>query len=227
MIQLGNVRKGENFPANSEEKEGYTLEFSDTFQGAALDTMKWLPYYLPQWSSREQTKPRYSLQDAHLQLHIEADQQPWSPEYDGEIRVSSLQTGCFSGEVGSSAGQIPFREDLKVKEAQPTLKLYTPLYGYFEVRLKAVALPGYMCAFFMVGLAEEPEQTSEICICELKGEHITPEHSVNGYGVHPFNDPTSKINSTRIRSISTRATSTSMQLSGHRSTWTSMSTTRK
>ncbi len=189
MIQLGNVQAGEDFPANPEEKEGYALEFCDNFQRAELDTTKWLPHYLPQWSSREQTKPRYSLQDGCLQLHIGADQQPWSPEYDGEIRVSSLQTGCFSGEVGSSAGQIPFRENLRVKEAQPTLKLYTPLYGLFEVRLRAVALPGYMCAFFMVGFAEESEQTSEICICELKGEHITSRHSVNGYGVHPFNDP--------------------------------------
>ena len=188
MIELDSVQKGE-FPANPEEKEGYTLEFCDNFIGNELDTAKWLPYYLPQWSSRERTKTRYSLQDNHLHLHIEADQRAWSPEYDGGIRVSSLQTGCFSGEVGSSIGQLPFREDLKVKEAQPTLELYTPLYGYFEVRLRAVALPGYMCALFMIGLAEEAEQTSEICICELKGEHITSEHSVNGYGVHPFNDP--------------------------------------
>ena len=188
MIRLNNVQNGD-FPANPEEKEGYVLEFCDNFTGDALDKAKWLPYYLPQWSSRERTKARYSLRDNHLQLHIDADQQPWSPEYDGGIRVSSLQTGCFSGEVGSAAGQLPFREDLRVEEAQPTLKLYTPLYGFFEVRLRAVALPGYMCALFMIGFAEEPEQTSEICLCELKGEHITSGRSVNGYGVHPFNDP--------------------------------------
>ena len=190
MIRLDNVQKGKDFPANPEEKEGYRLDFCDDFQAPALDTTKWLPYYLPQRSSREHTRTRYSLQlqNGYLQLHIEADQRPWSPEFDGGIRVSSLQTGCFSGEVGSSAGQIPFREGLKVREEQPKLNLYTPLYGYFEVRLKAVALPGYMCAFFMVGFAEEPEQTSEICVCELKGEHITSERSVNGYGVHPFND---------------------------------------
>ncbi len=65
-----------DFPANPEEKAGYRLDFSDNFQGAGLDTDKWFPHYLPQWSSREKTKARYSFQDDHLQLHIEDDQQP-------------------------------------------------------------------------------------------------------------------------------------------------------
>jgi len=185
-------QKEGDYSANPEAKEGYELEFCDNFGGTELNTTKWLPYYLPQWSSRENTKPRYNLQDGYLQLHIEADQKPWSPEHDGDLRVSSLQTGCFSGEVGSSIGQLPFKEGLVVKEAQPTVKLYTPQYGYFEVRLKAVPLSGYMCAFWMIGFAERPEQTSEICICEIKGEHISSERSVIGYGVHPFNDPNIK-----------------------------------
>ena len=36
-----------------------------------------------------------------LRLLIEADQEPWCPEFDGEVRVSSLQTGVFAGPVGS------------------------------------------------------------------------------------------------------------------------------
>ena len=178
-----------DFPANPETKEGYVLEFCDAFQGNTLDTSKWLPYYLPQWSSRERSSARYSLGNGQLHLHIEQTQQPWSPEYNGDLRVSSLQTGCFSGEVGSRRGQHPFRPDLTVREAQPTLRHYTPQYGYAEVRLRAVPLAGYMCALWMIGFEETPEQSAEICICEIKGEHISPEGSVTGYGVHPFNDP--------------------------------------
>lgn len=181
-------KKDADFPANPEEKAGYRLEFSDNFQGAGLDTDKWFPHYLPQWSSREKTKARYSFQDDHLQLHIEDDQQPWSTEYNGDIRVSNLQTGCFSGPVGSNRGQHPFRDDLIVREAQTAVKLYTPTYGFFEVRLKAVPLAGYLSALWMIGFEKEPEQSSEICICEIFGENVSSESKI-GYGVHPFNDP--------------------------------------
>lgn len=165
------------------------LAFCDNFRRSALDTRKWLPYYLPQWSSRQNTKARYSLHNNLLHLHIEEDQQPWSEAYNSDIRVSNLQTGCFSGPVGSRRGQHPFRDDLVVREEQPTRKLYTPRYGYIEVRLKAVPLAGYLSALWMIGFEEKREQSAEICICEIFGEHVGTETSQIGYGVHPFNDP--------------------------------------
>ena len=77
------------------DKQGYELEFFDRFGNATLNTNKWLPYYLPQWSSKDLSRARYRLVNNQLQLNIEADQKPWSPEYNGDLRVSSLQTGCF------------------------------------------------------------------------------------------------------------------------------------
>jgi hypothetical protein len=44
-----------DFPANPLEKPGYTLEFHDEFDGTELDPEKWLPYYLPHWSSWAQS----------------------------------------------------------------------------------------------------------------------------------------------------------------------------
>lgn len=187
MKQLPRLTR--DFPPNPINKVGYQLEFSDEFDSTELDQSKWFPHYLPQWTHKQQSKAYYSLADNHLHLHITDAQQPWSQEYTGELRVSSLQTGCFSGAAGSAVGQHPFRPDLIVKEAQPSRTLYTPQYGYFEVRLKAVGLAGYMCAFWMIGVEEKPNQSAEICICELRGEHISSTQSVNGYGVHPFNDP--------------------------------------
>lgn len=181
--------QGDDFPPTALKKEGLILQFYDDFTGTSLDTDKWLPYYLPQWSQKERSEARYSLHNGHPHLHIEADQEPWSFEYNGDLRVSSLQTGCFCGDVGSSVGQHPFRSDLKVCQAWPTMRRYTPRHGYFEVRLKAVPLPGYMCAFWMIGFEDLPEHSAEICICEIKGETIRKDSSVIGYGVHPFNDP--------------------------------------
>jgi hypothetical protein len=131
---------------------------------------------------------RYSLPGHCLRLHIETDQQPWCPDYDGAIRVSSLQTGCFSGPAGSAIGQHKFKPDLVVAEAQPTIKYYTPQYGYFETRLRAVPIPGYMVALWMIGFEEQPEQSAEICICEIMGRHMKANTSQIGYGLHPFND---------------------------------------
>jgi hypothetical protein len=72
------------------------LEFEDTFEGDVLDLNCWLPYYLPHWSSRERSAARYEIGDGLLRLLIEEDQQPWCPELDGDIPVSSLQTGEFA-----------------------------------------------------------------------------------------------------------------------------------
>jgi hypothetical protein len=178
-----------DFSPNPVERPGYRLEFNDGFRGESLDPNKWLPFYLPHWSNRQLAAARYSLGSTGLRLLIEEDQQPWCPEHDGGVRVSSLQTGCYSGPIGSPIGQHRFNPNLIVTEEQPTTRPYTPQYGYFETRLKAVPIPGYMVALWMIGFEERPEQSAEICICEIFGNQITNRTSTIGYGIHPFRDP--------------------------------------
>ena len=182
------ARPDKGSPPSLPSKLGYTLEFNDDFSGHKLDTAKWLPYYLPQWSSRQLAAARYTLLGNCLQLHIAADQKPWCPDYDGKTRVSSLQTGCFAGPAGSPKGQHRFSAHLVVKEDQPVLTNYTPMYGYFETRLKAVPVPGYMVALWMIGFESSSEQSAEICICEIFGAEITSKQATIGYGLHPFGD---------------------------------------
>ena len=55
------------------------LEFEDTFDGGSLDRSRWLPYYLPHWSSRERSAARYEVGGGILRLQITADQEPWCP----------------------------------------------------------------------------------------------------------------------------------------------------
>ncbi|MDQ3670364.1 MAG: hypothetical protein M3377_08820 [Actinomycetota bacterium] len=104
----------------------FELEFEDTFESEELDLERWLPYYLPHWSSRERSAARYAVGDGFLRLLIEADQEPWCPELDSEVRVSSLQTGAFAGPVGSAVGQHRFNPAALVREAQPNVRLSTP-----------------------------------------------------------------------------------------------------
>jgi hypothetical protein len=170
-------------------KAGYELEFEDNFDGDTLDRSRWLPYYLPQWSSREASAARYRLGDGALRLLIEADQPPWRPEFDGQTRVSSLQTGVFAGPVGSTVGQSRFKPDLVVREAQPAARLYTPQYGLFELRAKAIDDPRCMVALWMIGYEDQPERSAEICICEIFGRNVTAGRAGVGMGLRPFGDP--------------------------------------
>jgi Glycosyl hydrolases family 16 len=167
----------------------YELEFEDTFAGDSLDLGRWIPHYLPQWSTRERSAARYEVGDGYLRLLITSDQQPWCPEYDGEVRVSSLQTGVFAGPVGSQIGQHRFTPAAVVREAQRNTRLYTPQYGRIELRAKAIDDPRAMVALWMIGYEDEPERSAEICVCEIFGRDVQPDRAAVGMGVHPFGDP--------------------------------------
>ncbi|MEV5496891.1 glycoside hydrolase family 16 protein [Nonomuraea fuscirosea] len=163
------------------------LEFEDTFQGDRVEETKWIPYYLPQWTTRTAAAARYRLGDGLLRLLIEEEQPPWHPETEGAMRVSSLQTGIFSGPAGSRIGQ--HGRGAVVQEEYPELRLYTPLYGRIEMRAKAVDDPRCMVALWMIGFEDEPERSAEICVAEIFGRDVGPDEARIGMGLHPFGDP--------------------------------------
>jgi glycosyl hydrolase family 16 len=165
------------------------LEFEDTFTGPDLDAARWLPHHLPQWSSRELSVARYRLEDGLLRLRIEADQPPWCPEFDGDVRVSSLQTGVFAGRLGSGVGQHRFSPAAVVREEQEPLRLYTPRRGRIEIRMAAPADPNVMAALWMIGYEDAPERSAEICVCEIFGSEVDGGRALVGMGVHPHGDP--------------------------------------
>lgn len=167
----------------------YELEFADEFDGADLDRARWLPWYLPHWSSRARAAARYVLSDGCLRLRIDADQGPWCPELDGETRVSSLQTGLFAGPVGSRIGQHRFHGDALVREGQENVRLYTVRYGRVEIRCRAVADPTAMVALWLIGYEDEPHFSGELCVCEIFGRDVGPGEALVGMGIHPFGDP--------------------------------------
>lgn len=180
----------EDFPANPLEKAGYRLDVHDEFDTPTLNTNLWLPYYLPHWSSRAQTAPHYTLGNSELTLQIVKDQAPWCPEFDGEVRASCFQTGEYAGALGSSEGQLQFNAAGVVREAQENVRLYTPQYGYFELRAKGLTTGANHAALWMIGYEDVPERSGEICVFELVGA-LTGEHQSRvRFGVHPWADGT-------------------------------------
>jgi hypothetical protein len=179
-----------DFPRNEKYKPGYTLVFEDDFESGRLDDSKWLPFYLPQWSSRAKTGAKYRFEDSYLILQITEDQEPWNPELDGNIKVSNLQTGVYSGPLGSEYGQHRFNKNCRVREEQAEMRLFTPQYGYLEMRAKGLHNPNNLCALWMIGFEDRPERSAEICVFELKGWNGGgAERSTIGFGIHPFGDP--------------------------------------
>lgn len=158
-------------------------------RGRRADTSLWFPYYLPQWSSREASTARYDVGGGRLRLRVDADQPPWCPELDGDLRVSSLQTGVLSGPVGSTVGQHRFHPDAVVTEHQQQRRLHTPQYGVVELRCRARDDPQAMVALWMIGFEDAPERSAEICVCEIFGSEVGPGGALVGMGVHPFGDP--------------------------------------
>jgi hypothetical protein len=162
----------------------------DRFDGAALDLALWVDHYLPQWTTPDRSAARYDLTDHGLRLRIDADQPAWRPE-DGRMRVSSIQTGTFSGPLGSTVGTHRHRPDgLVVRTPQPTRRLWTPSGGSVQVTATASPDPTCMLGIWLVGFeADSPEQSGEICLAELFGDRIGPHRSTIRLGVKAHNDP--------------------------------------
>jgi hypothetical protein len=169
-------------------------DFSDDFDGAGLDAAVWVPHYLPMWSSRAQSAATYELAGSELRLTIPPAQGLWCEgEHEPPLRVSGIQSGVFSGPVGSTIGQQPFRDGAIVREAQPMLWGWTPHHGLLEIRARMALSPRSMAAVWMVGLEDEPQRCAEVCVFEVFGDALTdgadaPSAAV-GMGVHPFRDP--------------------------------------
>jgi hypothetical protein len=171
-------------------------EFLDDFDGPDLDREVWIPHYLPMWSSRAESAATYAVAGSELRLTIPPEQGLWCPGEHDPLRVSGIQSGVFSGEVGTTAGQQPFREGLAVREFQPAQWGWTPHHGLLEVRARMDLSPRSMAAVWMVGTEEEPARSAEICIFEVFGDAVEGRDGVRtaavGMGVHPFRDPALK-----------------------------------
>lgn len=155
-----------------------------------LDQDRWVGSYLPAWSSRAESAATWSADGDGLHLTIPADHPRWCPDTHAEpLRVSGVQSGSWSGPIGSTRGQQPFREGLVVREAQPELWGIVVHRGRVEVECRADVGPGSMFSAWMVGMEDEPDRCGEICLVEVFGDSVVDGTVALGSGVHPFRDP--------------------------------------
>lgn len=183
---------------------GGPREIDETFADG-LDPAVWTAAYLPAWSPREAARATYAVAVDGLHLTVPADHPRWCPDlHEPPLRVSAVRSGNASGPVGSTRGQQPFRDGLRVTEAQPTVWGFTPRYGRVEVECRAVVGTGSMFSAWLVGLEDVPGRSGEICLVEVFGSTLeagpdgTPTAAV-GSGVHAFRDPALHEDFTAVR----------------------------
>lgn len=168
-----------------------TTGFEDLFEGPELDLGVWTPAYLPAWSSRAEAAATYEIGEGGLRLSLPPGHPRWCPGLhdDPALRVSAVQSGNWSGPVGSTRGQQPFRDGLTVREAQPAVFGFTPHGGRVEVECSARIGPGSMFSAWMIGIEDEPDRCGEICLVEVFGDTIADGTAAVGTGIHAFRDP--------------------------------------
>jgi hypothetical protein len=174
---------------------GHPSWFEDRFTGPDLDLDTWYPHYLPAWSSREKSRASHRVENAELVLDIPVDHPLWCEgDHDPPLRVSGIQSGNWSGPVGTPYGQQRFREGQVVLEDQERFEGWLPTGGRVEISARMELSPRSMAALFMSGFEDDDaqERCGELCVFEVFGKDLGPvdEPSAEvGVGIKAFRDP--------------------------------------
>jgi hypothetical protein len=166
--------------------------FRDDFDDPELDTSAWLPHYLPAWSSRHATRASYRLGNSCLTLDVPVDHPIWlAGEHEPPLRCSAMQSGSYSGPVGSTRGQQRFREGQEVREEQPRFEGWLPSSGRVEIRCKMTLSARSMGALWLAGVEDDAEQLQcgELCVVEIFGKSVAGASCEVGMGIKAFRDP--------------------------------------
>jgi Glycosyl hydrolases family 16 len=170
-------------------------QFDEPFLDTTLDTSIWFPHYLPAWSSRDATRASYRLDGSALTLDVPVGHPVWCPgDHTPPLRVSGIQSGNWSGPVGTPFGQQRFREGQLVREEQERFEGWLPAGGRVAIRARMSLSPRSMAALWMSGFEDDAEQLrcGEICVFEIFGNALAdgaePSAEV-GVGIKAFRDP--------------------------------------
>jgi hypothetical protein len=166
-------------------------DVEDDFSASTLRRELWIDHYLPHWTIPERSQARYTLDgESGLRLLIEHDQLDWRPE-DAPLRVSNLQTGVFSGPLGSERGTHRHRPDgLDVRTPTSERLLWAPTSGRIEVTVSASIDEGCMLAVWLVGAETvSTDHSGEICVFEIDASAIGSDAASVRSGIKAHGDP--------------------------------------
>ena len=163
---------------------------TEHFDGPGLDPGRWVPHYLPHWSSRDASRATYDVAGSVLRLSIPTAQPLWcSDRHSPALRTSTIASGLFSGPVGSTVGQQPFADGLTVAEEQAPFRGWLLGHGRVSVTARAEVSRRSMVSVWLTGYEDRPDRCGEVCLFEVFGDAVDGATSGVGAGVHAFRDP--------------------------------------
>lgn len=171
---------------------GRPVGFSDDFDGSDLDPAVWLPAYLPVWSSTAASAASYVVENSCLTLSIPPDRGLWcAGDHAPPLRVSGIQSGAYSGPVGSTRGQQRYRDGLIVREEQDRFEGWLPSSGHVAVRCAMSISARSMAALWLSGFEDDPaqEDSGELCVVEVFGKDLERGSAEVGVGIKALHDP--------------------------------------
>lgn len=141
-------------------------DIDDSFS-QGLDPDRWIPHYLPHWTTPERSAARFMTGANGLTLRIDEDQPDWRPE-DAPLRVSNLQTGVHGGEVGSTVGTHRHRTDgLTVRTPVGTSLLWTRGAVAWTSPSAPAGIPTACSRPGSSAPSTRPLDCGEVCIVEI------------------------------------------------------------
>jgi hypothetical protein len=163
---------------------------TEHFEGLDLDPKRWVPHYLPHWSSRDASRATYDVAGSVLRLSIPPGQGLWCADrHSPALRTSTIASGLFAGPVGSTVGQQPFARGLTVTEEQDTHRGWLLGRGRLSVTARAEVGPRSMVSVWLTGFEDEPNRSGEVCAFEVFGDTVAGRSAGVGAGIHEFRDP--------------------------------------
>jgi hypothetical protein len=163
---------------------------TEHFEGSDLAGDRWVPWYLPHWSSRESSRATYDVASSVLRLSIPTTQGLWCGDrHAPPLRTSTIASGLYAGPLGSTVGQQPFADGLTVSEEQDPFRGWLVEGGRLTVRARADLTARSMVSVWLTGFEDEPDRCGEVCVFEVFGDTVTPGSAGVGAGVHAFRDP--------------------------------------
>ena len=163
---------------------------TEHFEGSDLAGDRWVPWYLPHWSSRETSRATYDVAGSVLRLRIPTGQGLWCADrHRPPLRTSTIASGLYAGPLGSMVGQQPFADGLTVAEEQEPFRGWLVEGGRLTVRARADLTARSMVSVWLTGFEDQPDRCGEVCVFEVFGDTVTPTSAGVGAGVHEFRDP--------------------------------------
>jgi hypothetical protein len=166
------------------------LTVVEDFEGSDLDAGRWVPHYLPHWSSRAESRATYAVDGSVLRLSIPTTQGLWCGDrHSPALRTSTIASGLFAGTLGSTVGQQPFVTGLTVTEEQHEFRGWLLGHGRLSVTARANLSPRSMVSVWLTGFEDAPDRCGEVCVFEVFGDTLSEGRAGVGAGVHKFRDP--------------------------------------